>query len=198
MTRLLDITVAAVALVVCSPLLLVAAVTIRLESSGGVIYRHERVGRYGVAFELWKLRTMVSGAESMGAGLYIEPGDARITRVGARLRRFSLDELPNLVNVLRGEMSIVGPRPTVAVQVDRYTPRQRRRLEVKPGITGWAQVNGRASISWPDRIELDVWYVDHRSLWLDLKILVRTARLLVSGQGLYSSELEQGWAERSD
>ncbi len=198
MTRLLDITVAAVALVVCSPLLLVAAVAIAIESRGGVIYRHERIGRDGVPFELWKLRTMVSGAESMGAGLYIEPGDARITRVGARLRRFSLDELPNLVNVLRGEMSIVGPRPTVAVQVDRYTPRQRRRLEVKPGITGWAQVNGRASISWPDRIELDVWYVDHRSLWLDLKILVRTARLLVSGQGLYSSELEQGWAERSD
>ena len=195
MTRLLDITVAAVALVVCSPLLLVAAVAIAIESRGGVIYRHERIGRDGVPFELWKLRTMVSGAERMGAGLYIEPGDARITRVGARLRRFSLDELPNLVNVLRGEMSIVGPRPTVAVQVDRYTPRQRRRLEVKPGITGWAQVNGRASISWPDRIELDVWYVDHRSLWLDLKILARTARLLVSGQGLYSSELEQGWGE---
>ena len=190
--------IAAAALALASPLLIVAAAAIRLESRGGVIYRHERIGRDGVPFELWKLRTMVSGAERMGAGLYIEPGDARITRVGARLRRFSLDELPNLVNVLRGEMSIVGPRPTVAVQVDRYTPRQRRRLEVKPGITGWAQVNGRASISWPDRIELDVWYVDHRSLWLDLKILVRTARLLVSGQGLYSSELEQGWAERSD
>jgi len=194
-TRLLDITVAAVALVVCSPLLLVAAVAIAIESRGGVIYRHERIGRDGVPFDLWKLRTMVSGAESMGAGLYIEAGDARITRVGALLRRFSLDELPNLVNVLRGDMSIVGPRPTVAEQVDRYTPHQRRRLEVKPGITGWAQVNGRASISWPDRIELDVWYVDHRSLWLDLKILVRTARLLISGQGLYSSELEQGWGE---
>ena len=195
MTRLLDITVAAVALVVCSPLLLVAAVAIRLESPGGVVYRHQRIGRGGRPFELWKLRTMVSGAESMGAGLYIEAGDARITRVGALLRRFSLDELPNLVNVLRGEMSIVGPRPTVAEQVDRYTPHQRRRLEVKPGITGWAQVNGRTSISWPERIELDIWYVDHRSLWLDIRILARTARLLVSGQGLYSSELEQGWGE---
>ena len=140
-----------------------------------MIYRHERIGRDGVPFELWKLRTMVSGAERMGAGLYIEPGDARITRVGALLRRFSLDELPNLVNVLRGEMSVVGPRPTVAVQVDRYTPLQRRRLEVKPGITGWAQVNGRASISWPERIELDVWYVDHRCVRLDLQILARTA-----------------------
>ncbi len=195
MTRLLDVTVAAVALVVAAPLLLVAAVAIRLESPGGVIYRHQRIGRGGRPFDLWKLRTMVSGAERIGAGLYIEPGDARITRVGALLRRFSLDELPNLVNVLRGEMSVVGPRPTVAVQVERYTPHQRRRLEVKPGITGWAQVNGRTSISWPERIELDVWYVDHRSLWLDLRVLARTARLLVSGQGLYSSELEQGWGE---
>jgi len=194
-TRLLDITVAALALIVCSPLLLLAAVAIALESRGGVIYRHQRIGRDGVPFELWKLRTMVSGAERMGAGLYIEPGDARITRVGALLRRFSLDELPNLVNVLGGQMSIVGPRPTVAVQVERYTPHQRRRLEVKPGITGWAQVNGRTSISWPERIELDVWYVDHRSVRLDLRIMARTARLLATGQGLYSSELEQGWGE---
>ena len=195
MTRLLDITVAALALIVCSPLLLLAAVAIALESRGGVIYRHQRIGRDGVPFELWKLRTMVSGAERMGAGLYIEPGDTRITRVGALLRRFSLDELPNLVNVLGGQMSIVGPRPTVAVQVERYTPHQRRRLEVKPGITGWAQVNGRTSISWPERIELDVWYVDHRSVWLDLRILARTVKLLVTGRGLYSSELEQGWGE---
>ncbi len=193
MTRLLDITVAAAALIVCSPLLALAAVAIALESRGGVIYRHERIGRDGVPFELWKLRTMVAGAERMGAGLYIEPADARITRVGALLRRFSLDELPNLVNVLRGEMSVVGPRPTVAVQVDRYTPHQRRRLEVKPGITGWAQVNGRASISWPERIELDVWYVDNRSLALDVRIMARTAKLLATGRGLYSSELEQGW-----
>jgi len=192
-TRLLDITVATAALIVCSPLLLVAAVAIAIESRGGVIYRHERIGRDGVPFELWKLRTMVSGAETMGAGLYIEQNDARITRVGALLRRFSLDELPNLVNVLRGEMSVVGPRPTVAVQVERYTPHQRRRLEVKPGITGWAQVNGRASISWPERIELDVWYVEHRSLRLDLRILARTARMLATGHGLYSEDLKQGW-----
>ena len=138
---------------------------------------------------------MVVGAEHTGAGLYIEDRDPRITRVGRLLRRFSLDELPNLFNVLGGELAIVGPRPTVQAQVDRYTPHQRRRLEVRPGITGWAQVNGRTSLSWPERIELDVWYVDNRSLALDLRILLRTARLLVTGHGLYSSDLKQGWGE---
>jgi lipopolysaccharide/colanic/teichoic acid biosynthesis glycosyltransferase len=192
-TRVLDILIAAGALALAAPVLLVAAVVIRLESPGPVIYRHVRVGRYGEPFELWKLRTMVQGAERIGAGLYIEPGDARITRSGRFLRRFSLDELPNLVNVLRGDLSIVGPRPTVAEQVDRYTPHQRRRLEVKPGITGWAQVNGRASLPWPERIELDVWYVDHRSVLLDLRILARTVRMLATGRGLYSEELRQGW-----
>ena len=136
---------------------------------------------------------MVRGAEAMGAGIYVLEGDARITRVGRLLRRFSLDELPNLVNVLRGEMAIVGPRPTVQEQVDRYTDRQLRRLEVKPGITGWAQINGRTSLPWPERIELDVWYVEHRSLRLDLRILARTARMLATGHGLYSEDLKQGW-----
>jgi lipopolysaccharide/colanic/teichoic acid biosynthesis glycosyltransferase len=192
-TRALDLAVASVALALTSPLLLAAAIAIRLESPGPVIYRHQRIGRGGEAFELLKLRTMVQGAERMGAGLYIEPGDARITRSGRLLRRFSLDELPNLVNVLRGELSVVGPRPTVAEQVDQYTPRQRRRLEVKPGITGWAQVNGRLTLPWPERIELDVWYVEHRSLALDLRILARTARMLVTGRGLYSDDLRQGW-----
>jgi lipopolysaccharide/colanic/teichoic acid biosynthesis glycosyltransferase len=136
---------------------------------------------------------MVPGADSMGAGIYVVEGDPRITRTGRLLRRFSLDELPNLVNVLRGEMAIVGPRPTVQEQVDRYTDRQRRRLEVKPGITGWAQVNGRTSLPWPERIELDVWYVEHRSLRLDLRILARTIRMLATGHGLYSDDLRQGW-----
>ena len=193
MSRVLDAVIAAALLVITSPLLILSALAIRLESGGPVFYRQLRVGRDGEQFELWKLRTMVAGAEAMGAGIYVLEGDARITRVGRRLRRFSLDELPNLVNVLKGEMAIVGPRPTVQEQVDRYTDRQRRRLEVKPGITGWAQINGRASLPWPDRIELDVWYVEHRSLRLDLRILARTARMLATGHGLYSEDLKQGW-----
>jgi lipopolysaccharide/colanic/teichoic acid biosynthesis glycosyltransferase len=192
-SRVLDVVLAAALLVVAAPLLALAALAIRLESRGPVFYRQLRVGRDGQPFELWKLRTMVPGAESMGAGIYVLEGDARITRIGRMLRRFSLDELPNLVNVLRGEMAIVGPRPTVQEQVDRYTDRQRRRLEVKPGITGWAQINGRTSLSWPERIELDVWYVEHRSMRLDLRILARTARMLATGHGLYSEDLRQGW-----
>jgi lipopolysaccharide/colanic/teichoic acid biosynthesis glycosyltransferase len=193
LSRVLDVVLAALLLLIAAPLLVLAALAIRLESRGPVFYRHLRVGRDGEMFELWKLRTMIPGAESMGAGLYVLDGDPRITRVGRMLRRFSLDELPNLVNVLRGDMAIVGPRPTVQEQVDRYTDRQRRRLEVKPGITGWAQINGRTSLPWPDRIELDVWYVEHRSMRLDLRILARTARMLATGHGLYSEDLKQGW-----
>ena len=192
MTRLIDIVVASIALVVSSPVLLATMIAIRFESPGSPIYRQRRIGLHGEPFEMLKLRTMVSGAEHHGAGLAVNYGDPRITRVGHVLRRFSIDELPNLVNVLRGEMSIVGPRPTIQAQVDQYTPLQRRRLEVKPGITGWAQINGRASLPWHERIELDVWYVDHRTLRLDLAILWKTVRLLVSGEGLYKGD-RGGW-----
>ena len=153
--------------------------------AGPALYLARRVGRDGVDFDLYKLRTMHTGNDPVGVGTPVLAGDPRVTRVGGLLRRFSLDELPNLINVVRGEMSIVGPRPTLTAQVDAYTPHQRRRLDVKPGITGWAQVNGRAGIPWDERIELDVWYVDHRSTALDLRILGRTARLLLTGHGLY-------------
>lgn len=187
-----DVVVAATALVVTSPLLAAAMLAIRLESRGHPIYRQRRVGKDRQPFDVLKLRTMVTGAETIGAGLAIAEGDRRITRVGALLRRASIDELPNLVNVLRGEMAIIGPRPTVPVQVEQYTERQLGRLAIRPGITGWAQVQGRASLPWSERIELDLWYIEHRSWRLDLEILWRTARMMITGHGLYKGETG-GW-----
>jgi lipopolysaccharide/colanic/teichoic acid biosynthesis glycosyltransferase len=184
MPRALDVLVAAIALAILSPLLLAAAIAIRLGSAGPVIYRQRRVGRGGEEFEMLKLRTMVKGSDPVGVGTVVTRDDPRVTRAGRLLRRTSLDEILNLVNVLRGEMAIVGPRPTIPAQVEDYTPAQHRRHEVRPGITGWAQVQGRAGIPWEERIELDVWYVDHRGIGLDLRILARTAWLLVTGHGL--------------
>ena len=190
--RALDIVVAGAGLILGAPVLVVAMVAIRLESPGHPIYRQRRIGKDGRPFDLYKLRTMVQGAEHVGAGMAVNEGDPRITRVGALLRRTSLDELPNLVNVMRGEMSLVGPRPTIPVQVAQYGERERRRLSLTPGITGWAQVHGRASLPWSQRIELDLWYVEHRSLALDLRILARSIRLVLGGRGLYKGETG-GW-----
>ena len=190
--RLLDIAVSALALALAAPVLAVAALAIRLESPGALIFRQRRVGRGGEPFDVLKLRTMVQDAEHIGAGLAIDAGDPRVTRVGAILRRTSLDELPNLLNVLSGEMSLIGPRPTLPVQVEQYTPRQRGRLRIKPGITGWAQVNGRASLPWAERIELDLYYIEHRSLALDLRILARTVAMVLGGTGLYKGA-SGGW-----
>jgi lipopolysaccharide/colanic/teichoic acid biosynthesis glycosyltransferase len=192
--RAFDIVVAGAALVFFSPVLLAAMIAIRLESPGSPIYRQRRVGRDGEEFDVLKLRTMVTGAEHIGAGLAIDEGDTRITRVGAFLRRTSLDEIPNLINVIKGDMAIIGPRPTIPVQVAQYTDRQRGRLAVKPGLTGWAQVNGRAALPWPERIELDLWYIEHRSWKLDLQILVRTARMVLGGHGLYKGGTG-GWKD---
>jgi lipopolysaccharide/colanic/teichoic acid biosynthesis glycosyltransferase len=194
--RWLDLLIGLPACVLTAPLIGALCVLIRLESSGPAIYRQTRVGRDGRPFTIYKLRTMVSGAELIGAGLAVAQGDDRITRLGAWLRRTSLDELPNLWNVVRGEMSIVGPRPTIPVQVAQYSERQRGRLAVRPGITGWAQVNGRASLPWPERIELDLWYVEHRSLWLDLRILIATVTMVLAGRGLYKGETG-GWTPPS-
>ena len=181
MNRAADVIGASFGLALASPVLAAAAVAIKLEDGGPVFYRQRRVGLNGREFELLKLRTMDVGAERRGAGLAVNEGDPRITRAGRVLRRLSFDELPQLWNVLRGDMSLIGPRPTLAYQVERYTPRQRRRLEVKPGITGWAQIHGRARLPWDERIELDVWYVEHRTPWLDLKILARTPLALFAG-----------------
>jgi lipopolysaccharide/colanic/teichoic acid biosynthesis glycosyltransferase len=190
--RALDIVVSGGALALSAPLLALAMIAIRLESRGSAIYRQRRVGLEGASFDMYKLRTMVDGAERIGSGLRVDADDARITRVGSLLRRTSLDEVPNLLNVLRGDMSLVGPRPTIPEQVAQYTPRQRGRLAVKPGITGWAQVNGRTALPWSERIELDLYYVEHRSLGLDLKILARTPALVLGGSGLYKGS-SGGW-----
>jgi lipopolysaccharide/colanic/teichoic acid biosynthesis glycosyltransferase len=184
MPRILDIAIALVALIVLSPVLLVAAVAIKLSSRGPVLYRQRRVGLGGEEFEMLKLRTVVGGSDPVGVGTVVTRDDPRVTAAGRVLRRTSLDEIPNLVNVLRGEMAIVGPRPTIPAQVIDYTPRQHRRHEVRPGITGWAQVQGRAGIPWEERIELDVYYVDHRSPALDARILAKTLWLLITGHGL--------------
>jgi lipopolysaccharide/colanic/teichoic acid biosynthesis glycosyltransferase len=181
--RAADLAIAAVGLAVLSPLLLAAAIAIKLESRGPVFYRQRRVGKDGLIFELFKLRTMRQGADPVGVGTAVTADDPRVTRVGQLLRRYSLDELPNLINVLRGEMRIVGPRATLPAQVELYTPRQLRRLDLRPGVTGWAQIHGRAGIPWEERIELDVWYVEHRSLWLDLRILAKTPGALLGGAG---------------
>jgi lipopolysaccharide/colanic/teichoic acid biosynthesis glycosyltransferase len=190
--RSFDVLVAGAALALTSPILALAIVAIRVETRGHPIYRQRRIGKDGHPFDVLKLRTMVAGAESMGSGLAVNEGDPRITKVGAVLRRFSIDELPNLVNVLRGDMAVIGPRPTVPVQVEQYTARQRGRLAVKPGITGWAQVNGRTSLPWDERIELDLWYIEHRSWRLDVQILLRTAAIVFGGEGLYKGETG-GW-----
>jgi lipopolysaccharide/colanic/teichoic acid biosynthesis glycosyltransferase len=179
--RAADVVGGTLGLVLASPVLAAAAVAIKLEDGGPILYRQRRVGYQGRDFDLLKLRTMVVGAERQGAGFAVNRGDPRITRTGRLLRRLSLDELPQLWNVVRGDMSLIGPRPTLRYQVDEYTPRQRRRLDVKPGLTGWAQVHGRTKLPWDERIELDVWYVEHRSPWLDLKILLRTPLALVTG-----------------
>jgi lipopolysaccharide/colanic/teichoic acid biosynthesis glycosyltransferase len=200
MNRGADIAVAGLGLTLSSPILGLAALAIKLTGGGPVLYRQQRVGKDGGDFELLKLRTMVVGAEEIGAGFAVDRGDSRITRVGRLLRRLSFDELPQLWNVLRGDMSIVGPRPTLRYQVDKYTPRQLRRLEVRPGLTGWAQVNGRAELPWSERIELDVWYVEHRSPTTDLLILLRTPRALFRGtyKGAHGGWRHSGSKDSSD
>ena len=181
LNRIFDVAIAGTGLVVTSPVLAAAALAVKLEDGGPVLYRQSRVGKDGVDFELLKLRTMVVGAERIGAGYAVDRGDARITRVGRILRRLSIDELPQLWNVVRGEMSVIGPRPTLRYQVERYDERQLHRLDAKPGITGWAQIHGRASLPWSERIDLDLWYVQHRDWKTDLLILLRTPLALFGG-----------------
>ena len=190
--RMIDLTLGGLIVIVTAPIVLICAAAVKLDSRGPVFYRQRRSGLDGNEFEIVKLRTMVVGAEKLGAGMAVDEGDSRITRTGAFLRRFSLDELPNLWNVLGGEMSLVGPRPTLPSQVADYDERQRGRLSLRPGVTGWAQVQGRASLPWSERIELDLWYVEHASFRLDMRILLATVRMVLTGRGLYRGETG-GW-----
>lgn len=176
--RFLDVTASFLGLVLLSPLLLAVSILIKIDSRGPVIFRQKRIGRNGKVFEIYKFRSMCVGAEKTGSGVYSGKGDARVTRIGKILRAMSIDELPQLLNILKGEMSFVGPRPPLTYhpwKYEEYTDFQKRMFEVRPGITGWAQVNGRKDVEWHKRIELNVWYVDHMSLLLDIKIMFMTA-----------------------
>ena len=176
--RFLDVTASFLGLVLLSPLLLAVSLLIKIDSRGPVIFRQKRIGRNGKVFEIYKFRSMCVGAEKTGSGVYSGKGDARVTRIGKILRATSIDELPQLLNILKGEMSFVGPRPPLTYhpwKYEEYTDFQKRMFEVRPGITGWAQVNGRKDVEWHKRIELNIWYVDHMSLLLDIKIMFMTA-----------------------
>lgn len=186
--RLFDLLISGLSIIALFPLFVLVAIIIKADSKGPVFFRQERVGYQGLLFEIIKFRTMIVNAEKIGAGLFVEENDLRITRVGKLLRHTSMDELPQLINIFKGEMSLVGPRPTLAYQVEKYDQRQKNRLSVKPGITGWAQINGRNALTWPVRIELDLWYIENKSFWLDLKIIFRTIFVLFRRQGLYKDD----------
>jgi lipopolysaccharide/colanic/teichoic acid biosynthesis glycosyltransferase len=184
--RLVDECLSFLALMILTGPWLIVAILIKLDSSGPVFFRQLRIGKDGVSFSIFKLRTMIANAEQIGAGLKISVDDNRITRVGRWLRLLGLDELPQLINVLRGEMSLVGPRPTVPSQVEEYTTHQRKRLSMRPGITGMVMLRGRRNLSWPERIEIDIEYIEHWSLLRDLAILLKTPwHVLVTRQGVY-------------
>jgi undecaprenyl phosphate N,N'-diacetylbacillosamine 1-phosphate transferase len=186
--RIIDIISGVIGLIITSPLWLYVVIKIKTEDRGPVFFVQERVGRNSRLFRMYKFRSMVVGAEKKGLGVFVSTDDERITKIGKFIRKTSIDELPQLINVLKGEMSIVGPRPTLEYQVERYNKEQKRRLLVKPGITGWAQVNGRNNMTWPEKIKLDLWYVDHWSIGLDLKIIFKTFLSVVKKEGIYSEE----------
>ena len=190
--RTIDVVIAAVVLPLVSPLLLLAAILIKITSHGPVFYRQRRIGLSGGEFVMIKFRTMIVGADATSL---VGSQDPRVTRVGRWLRSSSVDELPQLINVLRGEMSIVGPRPALPEMVPHYAEEEQRRLEVRPGLTGWAQVRGRNALPYHERLRLDTWYVQNRSFWLDLKILMRTIPALIRGRGLSQGD-PRPWERR--
>ncbi|MCX7904019.1 MAG: sugar transferase [Caloramator sp.] len=186
--RLFDFLFSLILLIVLSPLFLIIAVLIKLDSEGEVFFRQERAGLNGRPFMIYKFRTMVKNAEKIGDGYYTGENDPRITRIGKFLRKTSLDELPQLINILKGEMSVIGPRPTLMYQVEKYDDFQRKRLLMRPGVTGLAQVNGRNSLSWPERIKYDVYYVENWNIWMDIKIFFKTFLVVLRGEGVYAEK----------
>jgi len=183
--RVVDVVISTLVLIMLLPLLALIAGLIKLDSNGPVFFRQPRLGRGGTEFSIYKFRTMVPGAEGFGLKKSTAHNDDRITHFGGLLRNWSIDEIPQLLNIIKGEMSVVGPRPAFPDHLEAYTDHQKRRLEVLPGLTGWAQVNGRNSLSWPDRIKHDLWYVDHRSLKLNLIIMWRTIPVLFNSNLIY-------------
>ncbi len=181
--RLFDLTCSIFLLLILSPLFVLIALAIKITSPGEVFFKQQRLGLNGKIFWMYKFRSMIPNAVNIGAGMFVEKDDPRITPVGKLLRKTSLDELPQLLNIIRGEMSLVGPRPAPLHHLDKYDARQRKRLAVKPGITGWAQVRGRLALYWPERIELDLWYIENYSFWLDLRILAETVLVVFSRRG---------------
>ena len=190
-----DILASGIALIVFLPIFAIIGIFIKLDSKGPVFFIQKRAGKEGKIFKAYKLRTMIDNAVSIGGGK-ISQDDSRITRVGKHLR-WGIDELPQIINVFIGDMSLVGPRPTVLEQVVRYSKEHRRRLEVKPGITGWALINGRNKLTWPERIKLDIWYIDHWSLWLDVTILLKTIWVVIfMREGIYGVDgVNRGYLE---
>jgi len=186
--RIFDVIGSGIGLIILFPIFVIIGILIKLGSKGPVFFVQERVGKDGKIFRAYKLRTMVNDAEKIGLGYEIKKDDERITRVGKYLR-WGIDELPQLINVFKDEMSMVGPRPALPHQMEKYSKLERRRLEVKPGITGWALINGRNKLSWPERIKLDIWYIDHWSIWLDLKILFKTVWVVIfKREGIYGKD----------
>lgn len=184
--RVLDFIMSLILLIIVSPLLIIVAILIKLDSKGPIIFKQSRIGENGKVFEVWKLRTMVDNAEQMGTGLTTAEKDPRITKIGKLLRKTSIDEIPQLVNVIKGDMSFIGPRPAPVKHLKKYSETDRKRLQVLPGITGWSQVNGRNVLTWPERIEKDIWYVNNISLWLDLRIILKTVKVVLLSEGIYS------------
>jgi lipopolysaccharide/colanic/teichoic acid biosynthesis glycosyltransferase len=186
--RIIDVVISGIGLIILFPIFVVIGALIKLDSKGPVFFVQERACKDGKIFRAYKLRTMVDNAEKIGLGYEIKKDDERITRIGKYLR-WGLDELPQLINVFKGDMSMVGPRPALLHQIEKYTRKEKRRLEVKPGITGWALINGRNKLTWPERIKLDIWYIDHWSIWLDLKILFKTIWVVIfTREGIYGKD----------